>query len=448
MTKLSESLLRSVCLAALVGGTGFCLPVVSLLAPAAYAQEDDEGSRRRTRRTQALNADIYEELQEAQEAYELGETEKAKSKAEDLLESRRAGDYERALILQQLASWAYAEDRPNDAIAYFGRVLEQEEAPETFLDQATYALAQIYFTVEEYQKSIDLMTDYLQTLEAPSLTPLTFISQAYYQLENYQQAINYMERVIELAREQGEEIKENWYGILRASYFNLENYEKVKEITEILVVNFGKPEYWRSLAGIYGELGLEQRQLAALEVAYQQGFYDSESQYIQIAQYYLYHNVPIKAAWALEKGFKDGALEQTADNLELLGRAYLLAQEYDEAVEHLTAAAAKADDGELWLQAGQALAEKSEWGRAIEVLEEALEAGDLGGQTGSTRMLLGQAYMQQYRFDDAERVFKAVRDRDLRDTARKWLTYIGKERDRVAYLDKHLGTNYLEEGRK
>lgn len=35
---------------------------------------------------------------------------------------------------------------------------------------------------------------------------------------------------------------------------------------------YNKPEYWVQLAGVYGQLGEEAKQLAMLEAAYQQGF--------------------------------------------------------------------------------------------------------------------------------------------------------------------------------
>ncbi|MGF1607187.1 MAG: tetratricopeptide repeat protein [Rhodothalassiaceae bacterium] len=436
---------KTVSLVALAVGLHLLPASVSPVAPApAFAQDDEEGRKRRTKRTQALDTKVYESVGKAQEAYEIGDRQKAYDILNDLTSSDRLGDYERAYVNTVLASWAYEEDRPQDAIQYFEVVLQQEEAPETFLDQAIFNLAQIYFITEQYQKSIDYMNRYLQRAETPGLTPYNFLAQAHYQLEEYDRVIEYANFLIEKARELNQEIRESWYLLLRSSYFTLQNFEKVRDITEILVINFSKPEYWRSLAAIYGELGQEQKQLAALEVAYKQGYFDTEAQLVSIAQYYMYHNVPIKAAWALEKGLKDGVVEPTADNLELLGRAYLLAQEYDEAIDTLLKAAAKQDDGEIWLQAGQALAEKQKWEEAADALEKALASGEVDSPNNA-RMLLGQAYMQIYDFDNARETFRKVRgDEELRSQARRWIRYIDRERERVAYLDRWLGTNYLK----
>ena len=47
--------------------------------------------------------------------------------------------------------------------------------------------------------------------------------------------------------------RENWWLLLRAAYFELEEMDKVKEILERLVVEWSKKEYWTQLSAFYGQ---------------------------------------------------------------------------------------------------------------------------------------------------------------------------------------------------
>ena len=91
----------------------------------------------------------------------------------------------------------------------------------------------------------------------PPPEPYIYLATAYYQLERYDQMIEPVENAIRVANERDLEVKEQWWLLLRVPYYEQENYKKVAEILEVLVVGWPKKEYWTMLSAMYGELDLE-----------------------------------------------------------------------------------------------------------------------------------------------------------------------------------------------
>ena len=80
-----------------------------------------------------------------------------------------------------------------------------------------------------------------------------------------------------------------------------------------------------------------------------------------MAQLYLYHDIPIKAARVLQTGLDDGSIEKTEKNYELLAQAYMHAREWDKAIKPLTVAAEKSDKGRFYEQLGQSYLQDEKW---------------------------------------------------------------------------------------
>lgn len=425
------------------------LPLVGgmLEIPTAAAQSDDERKQRNTKEVDSLRQPVYEDIAEAQAKITPpeGETTTPEDKAEgvaDLKELLAEGDmneYESAIALQILAQEAIDANNYPQAVQYFEDILNYSRIPVGITQGSLNALGQLYFSLENYEKAIEYTNRWLEMQDNPGPRPYEILSQAYYQMENWDNVISYAEKAIEVARQRGMQVKENWYLLMRAGYFEQENFQKVAEVLEILAVNFDKPEYWRQLANVYSETAGPEKRLAAMEVAYRRGFLETESHYRTLAQLYLYMNVPIKAAWVMDEGMKEGIVEKTDENYELLGMAYLNASEDEKAQEPLRLAAEAEDDGELWLRLGQVYAGLEEWQKAVEPLQKAIDSDDLD-EVGFAHFMLGQAYFNIEEFDAARRAFREARDYDeTEDSARQWLDYVSREVERRKQLSEYYG---------
>lgn len=426
------------------------LPVVGGIfeVPTAAAQSDEK-KKRNTKEVDSLRQAVYEDIAEAQAKITPpeGETTTPEDVAEgvedlqELLAEGDMNDYESAISLQILAQQAIDDNKYKLAIQYFERILNFERIPIGITQGSLNVLGQLYFSLDDYDKAIEYTNKWLQMQDNPGPRPYEILSSAHYQLENWDNVISYAQKAIEVARQRGMEVKQNWYLLMRAGYFEQENFEKVAEVLEILAVNFDKPEYWRQLANVYSETAGSDKRLAAMEVAYRRGFLETESHYRTLAQLYLFMNTPIKAAWVMEEGMNEGIVEKDTENYELLGMAYLNASEDEKAQEPLRLAAEAKDDGELWLRLGQVYAGMEEWRSAIDPLQKAIDSDDLD-EPGFAYFMLGQAYFNIEEFDDARSAFREARKSDeTEDSARKWIDYVSREVKRREQLSEYYGSD-------
>ncbi len=72
-----------------------------------------------------------------------------------------------------------------------------------------------------------------------------------------------------------------------------------------------------------------------MQLAYNQDFLESDRELRQLAQLYLYHSIPYRAARVLEKGLADGIVTEDVDIFAMLANSWLLAREYEAALDPL-----------------------------------------------------------------------------------------------------------------
>jgi len=417
-------------------------------ANSAFAQ-DAEKSQAKTRKVPAMSIAFHKQVQKAQEAMDIGDLTTAKTVLEDALEKRKINDYERATVWQFRAMVAFEEEDTPGTINAYEKILSYKDSiPEALEMQIMYGLAQLYFSDEQYDKSLN----YVQMWEARiapdliSVNHLVFIAQLHYTRSDFPKSLSYITRAIDTANSLDTvEVKENWYGLALSANWEMNNYTAVRDILEILILNWPKPIYWIQLAGVYQELNDEKTSYALTEAAYKQGFLnDKATQLVQVAQIQIARDAPIKCAWILEKALSEKRIEANAKNERTLGQCYMQASEYKKSIAPLSAAAAEDADADLWFQIGQVQMQLDNLEGAIEALDKALaafekEKGDkVTDKRFSATMMRGQALTELKRFDEARKTFdaagrisKAAKDKK---TIRQWRAYLKGEEAREKML--------------
>ena len=221
--------------------------------------------------------------------------------------------------------------------------------------------------------------------------------------------------------------KEAWIRLLLALHMEKKQYKQALPLVEQLVSLYPKKPYWMQLSAIYAELGEDSKALATQQLAYQEGFLTEDKELRRLAQMYLFHDLPYRAALILDKAIEEEAVASDTKALELLGNSWLAAREYDRALEPLERAAEVSEDGELFLRLGRVYIQREEWGKAAEELTKALEKGNLD-EVGNVHLLLGIAIYNQKRLGPARRSF--VRALDFEESnkhAQQWLKVIDRE---------------------
>ncbi len=411
-----------------------------------------------TRKVPAMSISVHKKVQKAQEAIDEKDLTKAKEILAATLQMKKINDYERAVVWQLTAMIAFEEDDTRGTIRAYEQILRYKDSiPEALELNITYGLAQLYFSIEDYDKSLKYVKIWEPRAgEFVGVSQLSFISQLYYVRNDFPNSIDYIDRAIAMANSLDTiDVKENWYGIKLSAHWELNQFDKVRDTLETLLIKWPKPRYWIQLAGVYQELGDENAFFSLMEAAYKQGFLnDTPAQLVNVAQIQVSRDAPIKCAWILDKGFKDKRIEKTADNLRTLGQCYMQAGEFAKSIEPLKAAAKLKNEADLWFQVGQVQMAEDDLKGAIEAFDAALKAykttkvkgkaqkQKLKNKRFSTVMLKAQALIELKRFDDARKAFKVANKiagkGKQKKQVRQWSDYLKIEEQREKTL---LGTS-------
>ena len=210
-------------------------------------------------------------------------------------------------------------------------------------------------------------------------------------------------------------------------YFEKRQYANAVEPLKQLIVLYPRKSYWIQLSALYSQLDREEEALATLQLAYDQGLLDLDRELRQLAQLYLHHGLPYRAAFVLEKGLTEEIVESDAESWEMLANSWLLAQESERALEPLAKAAQLAESGDVYVRLGQVHLEREEWKLASAALARGLEKGDLD-DPGGVNLLLGIAFYHQKQPERARRHFGAARANESSEkSARQWLELMDQE---------------------
>ncbi|MCP4279085.1 MAG: hypothetical protein GY776_03640, partial [Alteromonas sp.] len=215
----------------------------------------------------------------------------------------------------------------------------------------------------------------------------------------------------------------------------------VKDVLIKMVKLFDEPKYWIQLAGMYGELGEERKQLAIMETAYQRGFVNTSADVFNMAQLYYYHRVPYKGAKLMEQAMNDGVLEKNLRNLKFLGQSWSLAKEQDKAIPVMMQAAELSEDGELDAQLAQILLNEERFDDAIAAADRAVEKGDLRNP-GLVYLIKGMALYNKKQYALAlNQLAEAEKHQKSRAMAQQWKQFVQGEKRQADAIAAELGTS-------
>jgi tetratricopeptide (TPR) repeat protein len=239
-----------------------------------------------------------------------------------------------------------------------------------------------------------------------------------------------IETAIRVAVEKEKEIKEDWYVLLNFAYFQQENYEKVRDIQKILLVNWPKKRYWFSLAGAYTELGDDGNLLAAYDAAHTQGLLEKESELVTMAQLYMQHEVPYKAGMLLETEMESGRVQRNAKNYRIMSQAWTLAMEDEKAIPALKEAARLSDEGELNLRLGNAHLNLGQYAECVSSIQEGIRKGGIKSPDNA-QISLGMCLYNQKKYLEARTAFReAGQTARSKRIADQWVRVINSDIER------------------
>ena len=409
--------------------------VLVMTSVSAFAQRDD--GEKKTKETVAMSQQVYEQLTEVQELIEAKDYATAEVKIRDLRD-KKLSDYERAQIWNISAYSYYLQERYDEAISAYDQVLAQPGLPEALLQSTLKTKSQLMFTIEDYEGALVVIRELMSVIPEPSADVLMIEGQALFQLARYDEALVPIKTAIQMYKEQGQKPKENWLLLLRVIYFEQKDYENMLEVVKELIAYYPKDTYVLVLAGIYSELGDTKKQLALTEVLYEKGYLHNASQIVNLANLYLLHGLPYKAAVVLEQEMEKDIVESTERNLRLLSQAWYTAREDEKSIPPLERAAQISEDGELYMRLAQSHINLENWAAAAEAARQGIRLGGLK-RPDQAQILLGMSLFNQKRLEQARTAFQAAsRDERSARAASQWINYVDSEIKRRDLLTQEL----------
>jgi tetratricopeptide (TPR) repeat protein len=412
--------------------------LLAALPGVASAQQDQ--NERKTKETVAMSQQVYEKLAEIQEQIEAKDYATAQRSIDELKTRKGLSDYERAQIWNISGYSYYLQERYTDAIRAYDQLLAIPDLPEALLLSTLKTKAQLHFTEEDYEAALKVIRQLEAMISEPSADVLMIEGQALFQLGRYDEALVPIKTAIEMYRAQGQIPRENWLLLLRVIYFEQKEYDLMTDVVKELIKYYPKDTYVLTLAGIYSELGDTKKQLALTEVLYEKGLLNTSSHVTNLANLYLLHGLPYKAATVLEREMKANIVESNERNLRLLSQAWYQAREDEKAIPPLRQAAQLSNDPELYIRLAQAYLNLEQWPEAAGAVEQALKIGGLK-RPDSANIMLGMALFNQKQLDSARRAFqRAASDNRSQHAANQWMAYVDSEIKRRDIMNQALPT--------
>lgn len=424
---------RNLCLVAVIS------VFLSVFFTSPVTAQSENKNERKTKQTVAMSQPVYEALLEIQELVEADDFANAQTKISELQgKKKKMSPYEEAQIWNISGYNYYLQERYPDAIRSYENVLKQPELPEALQQSTLKTLAQLHFTVEDFQKALDTIKRLMAVIDEPPADIHMLMGQAHFQMENYEDAIGPIKTAIDMYRNQGRVPRENWLLLLRVCYWELKDFPNMLIVLEELIEAYPKDSYILTLAGVHSELGDTKKQLALTEALYEKGYIDGKTHAVNLANLYLLHGVPYKAAKVLEKELAAKTIKSDVRNLRLLSQAWYSAREDEKAIPPLLLAAKAGDDGELYIRLAQSYINLEKWSEAADAAKKGLAMGGIK-RMDTANIMYGMALFNQKKLEQARRVFQtAAKDKRSQRAAQQWIKYVDSEIRRRDTLEQKL----------
>lgn len=383
----------------------------SLAAPPAEPQESP-----------AVGRLTYEYLFLAEALMRHERYAEARTELSGLLKRVKGNDYESALVLQ---TWAYAEiadGRYPAAAKRLAQALAYGALPAKVAHPLRFTLAQLYAQQERYTEAAKQLKRWFASENKADAKAHVLAAQVYAALKHYKTAIRHARAALAAAKP----ANESHYRLLLSLYLQAGHWENAASLLQgdILRQYPQKREYWRQLASIQMQRKQESRAASTLSLAYRQGLLEP-ADIRQLAQLYLYLEMPHKAATLLQQAMQSRQLRRSASHQRLLAMAWQAAREPQAAV----AAYRQAGESDDLLRAGELLIDLEQWFEASEILRRAIKTGKSSTQ-GRAHLLLGISELRLQRFDNAAGAFQRALQQSANDKERRqaqqWLDYLAE----------------------
>ncbi|WP_423186999.1 tetratricopeptide repeat protein [Alishewanella sp. d11] len=337
-------------------------------------------------------------------AFELYSEEKIDEALKVLTEIRGGNEFDNAFLARFIGN-IYATKDVKQAIKY----LEQATKPDvlSFGDQsaALKLLADLQSMESMHREAIKNYEAWLRYTGENDADVYLRIANAYYQLQDYAKVITPIDNAIRFAKEPSKQ----HYLLKMGAYFEAKNHPKTIETVETMVQLFPEErQYWVYLGNFYTLVEDYQKSLSAFQIAYANGYLQSESELKMLGQMYANNNIPYKAATIYEKYLKSGVIKKDRTMLNAIASNFQSAREFAKAAEYYGELAKLTNEAEPFRRQGYALLNIQKYNDALKAFNAALALDS--SNSGRVYMSMVDAHLSLGQIREAFRALQQAKN--------------------------------------
>ena len=334
VTSIATALLLSVCTSAMLSG-------------AAFAAEKCEIDKRQSR---AVGESAAKKVQKSFEAYTEGNLDQAIS---ILLEANAKNDFDKAYVDRMLGNFYAEKGQMGTAIKYLKGAVDADILGGTDHAATLRLYADLLLQEKKFKEAIPYYYKWMDFTCKSDSQMYRRIGIAHTELKEWNKVLEVADKGLSLA----EAPDKGLYQMKLTAYFNQKKYKDAVKVLEIMVPLFQDDKrLWVQLAQFYLMTEDYDKSLATYDLAYKNGFLETDGNITRLAQLLAQKGSPYKAATIFEKHMKSGLIAENEKSLSTLAGFYHNAKELKEAATYYGKAAAISGKGDLFLKQGRILA--------------------------------------------------------------------------------------------
>ena len=379
----------------------------------------------------AIQQWVYNMLERAQIKVDKGDLVGAEKTYKDYADDSYSDrSYDHFVILRTYAYFLLSEDRNDEALKYLIKADTKKRMPDYDVFMLKFVLGQVLYVNGQRDEAKKSFVEWVRigTEKNFDLRPEGYATLAtiYAQDSEWDNALIY----VTLALDNSSIFIENWAQLKFAIHTEKKQYMLALEVAQNLVrIKPKNKAYIEQMAAVYNVIRFEEESLASLEFKLQQNLLIKPSEYINLANFYLYKGLPVDSSKVVEKGLKLKILENNIKHNELLSNAYIIAKDFKNAIRALINVTKLSDDPKYDYRIGQIYLQNSEYADAIKYLKIARGKG-WKSKPGSLELLIGICFIELDDFDNAR-------------TELAKASVLGKEKDVLPWLNYMDSTENL-----
>jgi len=290
--------------------------------------------------------------------------------------------YEKSTTYQMMGSAYYEQENYPQAISSFENAINAGGLLPNESTALRLNIAQLLIASGRNREGATMLENYLNQGNPSKPAYVDMLVGAWVQAEDYRRALPWAEKWFNAASPK----ERKHFDLLNFLYNNLGMTGKQADIVKQMLQRFPEDRtLWDTWASMLSNGGREDDAFEVKKMLYLGGALTSESDLMQVVQYYSYYDMPYQAAQILEREMNAGKIARDTKKMVQLSDLYRQAREYKRAIPILEQAAGSAGSGSVYAQLGEAYYNNKQCDKA----EEAFKKGiNLGYGKGKAWMLI------------------------------------------------------------